>query len=194
MASRIRYEWRNNNIIARIAELKAIGLNNKEIADKLNEENKSHIRYKPITPSIVKSIEKTQSVRHKEFLETDEDYAMLYKDTLLKLINEGRENLQIIKETRKQILDKLELIKKEIPDVKLMEYMREISNAVKTQNDTIRTLNNSLERLETQQKEVKVNQVQSVRMTLATLKSLEQIGAIKINPGYNIADLQETKR
>lgn len=185
--------WRTKKVRERIAELVAMGLNPEEIADTLNKENLSHNK-KPITSTMIRRIQQTASIRHKEFLKTDEDYAMLYKDTLLKLINEGRENLKIIKETRKQILDKLELIKKEIPDVKLMEYMREISNAVKTQNDTIRTLNNSLERLETQQKEIKISQVQNVRMTLATLKDLERSGYIKINSDSNISDLMDTER
>jgi DNA-binding transcriptional MerR regulator len=185
--------WRTKKVLERIMELRNMGLSDEEIASQLNSENKSHTK-RPITATMVKRIESTQIIRHREFLQTDEDYATLYKDTLLKLINEGRENLKIIKETRQQILDKLELIKKEIPDVKLMEYMREISNAVKTQNDTIRTLNNSLERLETQQKEIKVNQVQSIRQTLQSLKSLEQQGFIRINPEFSIGDLQETER
>jgi len=185
--------WRTKKVLERIMELRNMGLSDSEIASQLNSENKSHTK-RPITATMVKRIESTQIIRHREFMQTDQDYALLYKDTLLKLINEGRENLKIIKETRQQILDKLELIKKEIPDVKLMEYMREISNAVKTQNDTIRTLNNSLERLETQQKEIKVNQVQSIRQTLQSLKSLEQQGFISINKDSNINDLIEEER
>jgi len=186
--------WRTKNVIQRIAELRALGIDDETIALKLNEENKSHKKYKPIDAQMVRRISIVQSARHKEFLKTDEEYANLYKDTLLKLITEGRENIKIITETRKLILDKLELIKKEIPDVKLMEYMREISNAVKTQNDTIRTLNSSLERLETQQKEIKISQVQNVRLTLQTLKTLEQQGYIKLNPDKNVDDLLETER
>jgi len=185
--------WRTKKVLERIAELKSQGLSDSEISEILNNENLSHAKRK-ITPSMVKRVIQTQSVRHREFMKTDEDYANLYKDTLLKLINEGRENLKIIKETRQQILDKLELIKKEIPDVKLMEYMREIANAVKAQNDTIRTLNSSLERLETQQKEIKVSQVQSVKGVLSTLKSLQQSGYISINDESSIKDLLEDDR
>jgi hypothetical protein len=187
-------QWRTKKVLERIAELRNLGLGDEDIANTLNEENLSHSKRSKISAAMIKNIVKVQSIKHREFLQADEDYAALYKDTLMKLINEGRENIKIISETRKLILDKLQLIKKEIPDVKLMEYMREIGNAVKTQNDTIRTLNNSLERLETQQKEVKINQVQNVKLTLATLKSLQDAGAIKINPNYDISDLTDLSR
>ena len=185
-------QWRTKKVLERIMDLRNMGLTDSEIADQLNEENLNGSK-KKISATMVKRIIQTQSTKHREFLKTDEDYALLYKDTLLKLINEGRANIQTLKELRKQILDKLELIKKEVPDVKLMEYSREINGSVKTMNDTIRTLNGSLERLETQQKEVKVNQVQSVRMTLNILKDLEKNGYIKINHD-SIRDIMETDR
>lgn len=185
--------WRTKKVLERIMDLRGMGLNSEEIISKLNEENLNASK-KPITVGILRRVEQTASIKHREFLKTDEEYAMLYKDTILQLVNEGRANIKILNDTRKLILNKLELIKKEIPDIQLMEYAREIGSMLKVQNDNIRTLNGSLERLETQQKEIKINQIQNVRLTLRTLRDLQQQGYIKINENSGIKDLLEESR
>lgn len=65
---------------------------------------------------------------------------------------------------------------------RLLSYIRELKSQIKTQNDSIRTMNEVLKRLESQGKEKKVSTVQAVQLSLSTLKELEKDGLIRICP------------
>jgi len=177
--SKIKNEFREKKVIRKVAELNARGLTPIEIAKVVNEELdlKNKVSHK-----IVRNIIKSCIIKHKEFLDKDADYAKIYRETLLELINEGRSNIKIVTELRQTIMNRLEAIKKEIPSAQMMIFAREISNLIRTLNDTLRTIDKNLERLESQQKEIKMSAVQNVRLTIQTLKELEDQGYIKINP------------
>jgi len=69
---------------------------------------------------------------------------------------------------------------------RMVTYIRELNNQIKTQNDSVRTMNEILKRLENQGKETKVNTVQAVQISLSELKELEKNGLIRIlNDYYN---------
>lgn len=185
------HEFRSKKVLKRIAEMKAMGLSDQGIADALNKELK--LKHKA-TIDIIKSVWNMRSVKHKEFLDADIQYASLYKEMLLALIQEGKFNITNLNDTRKLLIDKLEKIKHEVPSSVLMSFAREIANLIKTQNDSLKTIGKSLVHFESLQKEVKVSQIQNVRVTMKALKSLEDQGIIKINPEFKNTELLEEDR
>jgi len=67
---------------------------------------------------------------------------------------------------------------------RLLTYAKEVSSQIRTQNDSIRTMNEVMKRLESQTKETKVSTIQSMQVSLESLKELEKSGFIKILPDY----------
>lgn len=77
---------------------------------------------------------------------------------------------------------------------RMITYIRELNSQIKTQNDSIRTMNEILKRLESQGKETKVSTVQSVQISLSTLKELEKDGLIRILPEYFNSELNSEEK
>ena len=67
---------------------------------------------------------------------------------------------------------------------RIITYIREVHNDIRAQNDTIKTMNELLKRLETETKETKISTVQSVQLSLHQLKELEKLGLIVIKKDY----------
>ncbi len=184
-------EYRNPAVLKRIAELKALGYTDAEIADMIHKEFK--LKNKP-DPKIVKGIVRGYSVKSKEFLKKDKEIAELYRDLIMELINEGRENLNIMRDARKLIQERVGVLDTEIKTGEnknkvFLIYLRELQSSIRTQNDSIRTMKGMLEHLEEQKKEVKVSAMQGAKVTLAALESLEDAGYITINPDYKDSDV-----
>jgi len=191
MTQTMMTEFNERKVINRIAQLKALGLSDTEIALRINKELKPVHK---LSRQTVKSVWSQRSVRHKEFAKSDKRYAEMFKEALVTYINEVNKNISILNETRGIILKKLEQIKTEAPGASLMAYSREIANLIRTQNDSLRTMSKQLEHLESQQKEVKVNQMQNIKLTMKTLKTLEDQGVIEINPDYKNTELFDDDR
>lgn len=170
---------RNKQVIKRISELLAIGLTNNQIAEQVSKELKMEL-----SESVVKNIVKKQSVRKKEFLESDNKFAEIYRSSILNLINKSQDNLHILEEIREILMDKLSKIKETSDEEKISAYINQVSMAIRTQNDSIRTYNELLKRMESEAKEVEVSIVESVGQTLNIIKQLEDEGLITINPEY----------
>jgi len=67
---------------------------------------------------------------------------------------------------------------------KLLAYIKELNTQIKVQNDSVRTMNEIMKRLESQTKETKVSTIQSVQMSISNLRELESLGMIKILPEF----------
>ena len=174
-------EFRDEKILSRISELRALGLSEQDIADQINEEFKLKNQ---ATQRIIRGVIRGQTIRHKEFVKTDQDYAAVYKKFLMSVLKDADKNAKVLKDIRKHLIDKLEKIKDEAPGVIISNYIRDISNLIKVHNDTLRTISKHLERFEKQQQEVKTNQVVYAKEVINQIKSLKEKGVIQINPDY----------
>lgn len=183
---------RNKRILQQIGDKLAMGLTDNQIAEQISKENNVEM-----SGSIVKSIIKKQSIRKKEFIESDNDFGAIYKENIIKLIEKANANIDILDKTRQFILDKFEEIKNSAEDLKINNYYNQITSAIRTQNDSIRTLNELLKRLEIDTKEIEISTVEAVSQTLEILKQLEGDGLITINPSYynsNIYKINSKKK
>jgi uncharacterized protein YjgD (DUF1641 family) len=156
-----------------------MGTPQEEIAKEVSKETKT-----PVSLKQVQNIIRKQSVRKKEFLQADAEFAQIYKNSIFKLLNKAEDNIDILEKTRDMIVKKIDELNNTSEDGKLIAYFNQILGAIRAQNDTIRTLNEVLKRLESETKEVEVSTIQSINQTLEILKQLEDDGLIKINPGY----------
>ena len=167
-------ELRNPPVIQFISELKSMGFDDTEIARQVKEKFNTKVSYK-----IIARMLKTLTIRSKEIIHTDKEVSDLYKAILKGIINESRKNIKVIQETNQILLTKLRESESEKPF-----YNKELNMNIRTQNDSIRTMNTLLQRLENQAKEITISTVKSVQMTLDNLKNLEDQGFIQIQPLY----------
>ncbi len=178
---KFKIRLRDKDVLQTIGDYYALGMDYPFIADKLNEEYGLKV-----TPHTIGNIMKSFSIRKKEILHSDKAMAEVYKSALYKIKDEVYKNINILNDIRDYIKGKYEDIKKDAPSNKLFQYTREITNMIKTQNDTLRTMSDYLKRLEIETTEVKLNVAKSVQETISKLKELENQGYIKIdNSFYN---------
>ena len=183
--------YREPKVIKKMAELKAIGLNDTEISLELEKE----YGIKP-NRTIVKNIIRSYSVRGSEFLNKDKEISDIYKALLFELINECRDNIRVMRDAKKILETRMKLYNVQTAvegdsetNKKLIMYIKEIEGSIRTQNDTIRTAKSILDVLSTHKKEISVDQIGSVRSILSQLNELENAGYITINPEYKDSDV-----
>ena len=174
-------EFRSKEVLKLIIEYRKLGLSDAEIADRINKKLKlrNKLEYRTVA-----SLFKQYSIKAKVFLKTDKAVADLYKETLIEVLKDSRGAKGIIQEALIILNDRLAKIKKEIPDQDLMIYMREIGVAVRTVNDSIRTIDKVMERLENQKKEISIKSTFDPKETMRAMKDLVDQGVIEINPEY----------
>jgi len=175
---------RTRKVVSSIADKLAMGMETTQIAREVSKENAVRV-----SVDQVKDIIKKQSVRKKEFIQADSEFAVIYKSSILKLIEKANDNLSILEGTREMVLSKLDDLKNTSEDGKLIAYFNQILGAIRAQNDTIRTLNDVLKRLESETQEVEISTIQSINQTLSILKQLEDDGLVTINPEYYSSEI-----
>lgn len=170
---------RTRKIIKRISELSSLGLGATQIADKVNKELNTKLDNRMVT----RMIQKGATITGK-FLHSDKKITEFYREIVKDMINEVKKNLNMLNETREIILKRLDQIKGDMPESKMMGYITQINAIARSLNDTVRTMNENLKRLESQATEVKITASQQVHQTLQILRELEDQGYIIINKDY----------
>ena len=175
----IKKRIRDKDVLKAIGDYYALGFGQQFVSEKLKEEFNIDI-----TKQYIGTLFKELSIRKKEIVHSDKAMADVYKSVLYKIRDELSINISILNHIRDYIIKKYDEIKGDIPSNKLFQYTREITNMIRTQNDTIKSMNEYLKRLEIETKEIKINTAQSVQATISRLKELEKQGFIKILPSY----------
>ena len=180
-SGRMKKRLRDEDVLKTIGDYYALGMSPEIIRDKIKEEH--NIKTGTVT---IRNLIKSISIRRKELIHSDDAMAKIYKYALNKVKDEIYKNIAILNEIRDDIIAKYQKVKKDAPSNKLFQYTREITSMIRTQNDTVRSLNEYLKRLEIETTEVKVNAAKSVQETISKLKELEAQGFVKIlQPFYN---------
>jgi hypothetical protein len=162
----------------RIINLYIKGFNFKDIAKMV--ENKDY----KVSAGSVKGIVKTYKTKTKQVMVEDEDLREVVKTNLNKLIDCSNENLNVLQEIRSKVLNKLSETDGVTDERMLLSYLREISNSIRAQNDSVRTLNTLLSSIKDTTKETEVTSVEAISKTVGILKDLEKDGYIEILPAY----------
>ena len=165
-------------------ELYSRGFSNEDII-KMVEENSNY----KIGATSVKNIVQEFKTKTTKVLVEDEKMRDLVKENLENIIKCANDNLLILENIRTKVLKKLEAAEEGADDRLLLTYLREISGSVRTQNDSIRTLNALLESMKDTKKETEVTSVADISKTVSILKNLEKDGFIQILPAYFNSDL-----
>lgn len=183
-----------NKLLERISFMHSNGISPKEIARAINRKIKipSQERY---TKEMVEEIINNVTIKGSEFLKKDADVAKLYKELVMKILNDALVAKDDIKKCQTLINNKLEELKKEgISDVSLISYTREIRAIVRDLLESLRVVDKFIDRLENQKKEVSVNKMATMRTVIELLPTLEKEGFIKIiNPDYKQV-IEEVKK
>lgn len=179
----------NQKIVRKIAELKALGLSDQNIAESIRDE--FGIEMPDI--KLIKGIIKSYSVKGTEFIEKDKEIALIYKKLLHDLIDEGRDNLKIMQEAKRILFTKMKIYEENSAlgteaesrkaTKELVNYIERIQNTIRTQNDNIKTLKQMLDILSQHRKEV-TSSVVGIQSISQHLSELEKSGYITINPEY----------
>ena len=169
----------DSNVLKKLGKYQALGFAETDIADELNDEFNLNLNQ-----SSVHKLLKAYTIRRTEILKSDNEVAKIYESILRDIVNEVKDNITLLKDTTQLIKSRLEKLEENSPDAKLIAYHKEINLAIRTQNDSVRTMNELLKRLAEDKKEIKVSTIQAVQMTVSQLKNLENQGFIKILPRY----------
>lgn len=175
---------RNRKFFNRLAELFAQGLSNDSMSISLNREFDENL-----TGKMVKEIIKKEAIMRRQLIKTDEEFADIHKEMLKTLVKKIQSNLDILELTRGILLTKLEEIREDIPEKKLMIFSKEINNTIKTQNDTVKTMSEILKRMETETQSIEINYVKSIQDTVKILNDLEDMGFVEIKPEFYKSEL-----
>lgn len=141
-----------------------------------------------IGESTVKNVVSEFKTKTTKVLIEDEKLRDMVRDNLHNIIKCANDNLDVLENIRKKVLDKLDVADNSDERL-LLTYLREISGSVRTQNDTIRTLNVLLESMKDTTKETEVTSVSDISKTVSILKNLEKDGFIQILPAYFNSEL-----
>lgn len=161
----------------KILELYARGFSNEDIK-KTMEENSDY----NVSTTTVKNVVKEFKTKTTQVLIEDDKMRVLVEENLTKIIKCANDNLEVLENIRAKVLDKLD--SSEGDERMLLSYLREISGSIRTQNDSIRTINSLLSSLKDTTKETEVSSVADISKTVSILKDLEKDGFIKIMPAY----------
>ena len=176
-------------MLRKMSELNSIGYKPSNISNILNKDFNAQM-----TGKTVQNIIQKQAILKKQVIKTDKEFEQIHKEILMDLLVKSKDNMNVLESARKILLDKFEEFKKDIPTSKLMMFMKEISTAIRTQNDSIRSMSELLKRMETEKNELEFNAVQTIQETVKILKDLEDMGYIQIQPSYYKSNLyNETK-
>ena len=175
---------KTKKMLKRLAELLALGLSESEIANILNKEFNQDL-----SRDVVKTMIKRQAIFKKQIIATDKEFKQIHKEMLLELLAKAKKNMEILENLRGNLITRFNEIKVDMPDSKLMSFNKEINISIRTFNDTIRSINELLKRMETETTEVTLSQVQEIQETVKILKDLEDAGYIKINEDFYKSDL-----
>lgn len=170
--------------LERITELHSMGLNNNQVANRVDEEFKDNT-----SSGEVNRIVQRQAVVRKQLITTDKEFKEIHKSMLLKFIGKIDQGMDVLEKIRNQLDDKLKELKQDIPESKLMGFSREISNLSRTLNDTARTMELLLKRTETETSEVKFSMIDNIQNTVNILKELEKQGYIIIMPEFQKSEM-----
>jgi len=184
---------RSRRVLKRISELIAIGMDESDIKDAIQEEFKINA-----SVDTIKRLVKSFSIRKTEIMHKDQEFAEIYKSAILELVNKIKENLGLIDETRQILKAKMDLYKETANEEDTLTYIKELLNSIKVQNDTIKTMNGILQRLESETKETTMSAVKAAQFSINELKELENAGMIEIKRDYYLVneekeDKNETK-
>jgi len=168
-----------SGIRKKILGLYTKGFSSKDIL-KMIEENSDF----KVSESTVKNIIKEFKTKTTQVIVQDDNMRTLVKENLENIIKCANDNLQILENIRAKVLKKLDDSETEKDDRLLLSYLREISASIRTQNDSIRTLNSLLESMKDTTKETEVTSIADISKTVSILKDLEKDGLIKILPAY----------
>jgi hypothetical protein len=170
-------ELRKKKVLRRIGELISVGLTENEIGESVKEEFGINASEDTISRVI-----KTYSIRKRELMNNDEKFKEIYRETILNLINKVKSNIKLLEDTREIILKRLD----EVGENKGLElaYVKEVYAAIRTQNDSVKTMNEVLKRLEVETKETKISAIQEIQLSIEALKELEKHKLITILPDY----------
>jgi len=174
----------NKKKLERITELHSMGLKNSTIAKKVAVEFEDKT-----DPTEVNRIIQRQAVVKKQLIQTDKEFRGIHKDMLLKFINKIEANMNVLERIRDQLESKLEYLKKDIPESKLMGFSREISTLSRALNDTARTMELLLKRTETETTELKISMIDNIQNTVNILNELEKQGYIIIMPEFQKSEM-----
>jgi len=134
--------------------------------------------------STVKNVVKEFRTKTTQVIVEDKKMRDLVEENLGNIIKCANDNLEILEAIRTKVLNKLDQLGEEGDDRIFLSYLREISGSIRTQNDSIRTLNALLTSLKDTTKETEVSTVADISKTVSILKELENDGFIKIMPSY----------
>jgi len=177
-------------MMKKLSELLAGGASNAEIANALSKEFDQEI-----SGNQVKNIIRRQVIFKKQIIATDKEFKEIHKSMLLSLLDRAKKNMIELETMKDEIMTRFKKLKVDMPHSILVSFNRELSILVRTFNDTIRSINELLKRMETETSEVKLSQIQVVQETLKVLKDLEDSGYVKILPDYYKSDIyKETKK
>jgi len=175
-------------MLRKVIELYSAGYNYPDIARVLKKDLGEEV-----STSSIKNMVRKQLIYKKQVIQTDKKYKEIHKELLLKFLLKIEENTKILEGLREFLQSRFNELKEDIPESKLMNFSKEIMATIRTQNDTIRTLNELLKRMETETSELTINQVQATQETLKILEDLEKMGYIKINEKFKKNELYKTK-
>ena len=161
-----------------------MGLKNNTIAKKISVEFEENTE-----PREVNRIIQRQAVVKKQLIKTDKEFRDIHKNMLLKFISKIESNMDVLERLRDQLELKLEDLKKDIPESKLMGFSREISTLSRALNDTARTMEILLKRTETETTELKISMIDNIQNTVNILNELEKQGYIIIMPEFQKSEM-----
>lgn len=180
---------KTKKILRKITELYSTGYSFNNIQAIINKEFNAQM-----TRQTVQNIITKQAIIKKQVIKTDKEFELIHKEILMDLLQKSKANMDVLEGARKILLDKFEEFKNDIPTSKLMLFMKEISTAIRTQNDSIRSMSELLKRMETEKNEMSFNAVQTIQETVKILKDLEDMGYIEIKPDYYKSELYKENK
>lgn len=173
---------RRPEVLRRIAEYSAMGFDNNLISEKIKDEFKFLAK-----PNSIQSVIKQYSVTGTMFLNSEKEIATLFKESIISLLEESKENVKTLSEIRDELKSIISIVKTNqllegSEAKKYKEYINEIKDIIKTLDNSLSTQKGILELVDRQKKEIKMSTVQSTQMTMEVLEELEDAGMIIISP------------
>ena len=158
-----------------MAELRAIGLSERQILEKIQKEFGLRT-----DRSTISNILKTTKIQRMKKLIQDKKYGEVYEYSLIKIFKRLDQCFNLLDKEREMVNIKLNQLSMDMPASKLFEHTDRIDRSVRTQNSIIRNLRETLSELKADTKQVKMTMVEEYQLGMDKLEGLEKRGIIKI--------------
>ena len=160
-----------------------------DIRDAIEEEYKIKA-----TTETIKRLIQNFSVKTKEIIYNDDKFAEIYESAIIELVSKIKENLSLIDDTRAILKAKMDVYSETASEGETLVYIKELLNSIKVQNDTIKTMNGILQRLERETKETTISATKTAQFSVESLKELEDLGMITITNDYYLLRDEKKRR